>query len=154
MRSISVLLLAALLLSGCAVLTKQKLKPVPETLSQGRLVYLADRACRRFERRVDRPRPGKGYEAALANLQDVLMPAYDRLLFELRGLAPPPPDAVAYRRMLATFNDTDLVLHNFFQAVDEVQIKRLETLQARLDRLGRRLNARATKVGLKTCAKG
>jgi hypothetical protein len=154
MRRVAVLLLAALLLSGCAVLTKQQLKPVPETLSHGRLVYLGDRACRRFERRVDRRRPGKGYEAALANLQHVLMPAYDKLLFELRGLAPPPPDAVAYRRMLATFNDADLVLHNFFQAADEVQIKRVKTLQARLDRLGRRLNARVAKVGLRTCAKG
>jgi hypothetical protein len=56
--------------------------------------------------------------------------------------------------MLTIFNDADLVLHNFFQAADEVQIKRVKTLQARLDRLGRRLNARAAKVGLRTCAKG
>jgi energy-converting hydrogenase Eha subunit H len=43
MRRFPLLVLAALLLSGCGVLTKQELKPVPKTLTHGRFVYLADR---------------------------------------------------------------------------------------------------------------
>jgi hypothetical protein len=42
MRRIAYLLGAACLLSGCGILTKQELKPVPDTLSHGRFVYLAD----------------------------------------------------------------------------------------------------------------
>jgi hypothetical protein len=45
----------------------------------------------------------------------VFMPATDRLVFDLRALSAPPSDAVAYQRMLATANYTDLVLHHFFK---------------------------------------
>ena len=152
MRRFALLLFAAFLLSGCAVLSKQDLQPAPKTLSHGRLVYLADRACRRFERRAKQHQPGKNYEAFLAYFQRSL-PLFDRLLFELRGLAPPPADAAAYRRMLASINNADLVLHHFFQAADELQRERAKTLARRLDRVGKRINARAAKVGLKTCAK-
>ena len=132
---------------------------MPETLTHGRFVYLANRACRRFEHRVSRHQPVKSndpfqkYLNALAYLKHVAMPGYDRLLFELHGLAPPPADAVAFRRMLATFNYTDLVIHHFFQATDELQKTRLKTLSRRLDRLSKRIHNRAGKVGLHSCAK-
>ena len=40
MRRFALLLLAAFLLSGCAIVTKQELKPAAKTLTHGRLVYL------------------------------------------------------------------------------------------------------------------
>src|ERR671918_2725582 len=88
------ILLAAALLSGCQALAKQELKPVPKTLSHGRFVYLGNRACRRFVRRLERHQPGtrsdpfERYLAALAFLKHSFLPATDRLLFELRALAP------------------------------------------------------------------
>jgi len=154
MRRFALLLLAAFLLSGCAVLTKQELKPVPKTLTHGRLVYLANRACERAVLRLKRHRPARGYLPAIAYLQHVFLPENDRLLFELRALTPPPSDAVAYRRLLATFNYEDLVVHHFFQAADEVQRQRTKSLLHRLKRVDRRLNSRAAQLGLKTCAKG
>jgi hypothetical protein len=103
---------------------------------------------------VERHKPRQGYLAFLAFLQRVYMPEYDHVLFELRALAPPPPpDAVAYRRMLASINNQDLVLHHFFQAADELQKERVKTLAKRLSRVGKRIDARASKVGLKACAK-
>jgi hypothetical protein len=135
-------------------MTKQELKPVPETLTHGRLVYLADRACGRYEHRVTRHKGENGYLAFLTYLQRVFMPATDRLLFELHGLSPPPADSVDYRLMLATLNNEDLVTHHFFQAADELQIERVKALSRRIKRLGKRLDTRASKVGLKTCAKG
>ncbi len=154
MRRVAVFLLAAFLLSGCAVLQKQELKPAAKTLTHGRLVYLADRTCARTDRRVARHKQPKGYESFLTFLQHVVMPEYDRQLFELRALAPPPSDVVAYRRMLATFNEEDLVIDNFFQAADQLQLRRAKSLARRLDRLDKRLKGRAARVGLKTCAKG
>jgi hypothetical protein len=160
LRGAVLLLAAAFLLSGCAVLSKQELKPAAPTLTHGRLVYLANRACRRFVRRVKRhkPRivpgePRQNYEAILADFQHVYLPATDKLLFDLHGLAPSPADADHYRLMLATLNDEDLVIHNFFQAIDEIQLQRAKTLVRRVDRLGKRLDARAAKVGLKSCGK-
>ena len=141
------------LLSGCAVLSKQELKPAAKTLSHGRLVYLADSYCRRADLRLRRHRSGKGCLAAIAYLRRVYLPEFDRLLFQLHGLTPPPWDVVAYRRMLATANDIDLVAHHFFQAADELQIRRAKPLIPRLRRLGNRFQARAKRVGLKTCAK-
>jgi hypothetical protein len=164
-RRIAYLLVAAFVLSGCgSVLTKEELKPQAPTLTQSRFVYLADRACRRFARRVKRHRllPESGlsleqkyvrYLGDLAFLRHTFMPANDRLVFELRALTPPPYQAVHYRRLLATLNYEDLVVHNFFQAADEAQIRRLQTLDRRIRRIGRQLDARAAKVGPKTCGK-
>ena len=146
-------LLVACLLSGCAVLTKQELKPTPPTLTQGRFVYLGNQACRRFVRRVTRI-PPKNPVAARAYVQKTFFPAYEHLVFTLRGLAPPPSEAVAYRRLLATFNYEDLVLHHFLQAAEETQRQRVKTLERRLRRIGRHIDARSARVGLTTCAKG
>jgi hypothetical protein len=155
MRRVALLLGAAFLLSGCAVLTKQELKPTPPTLTQGRFVYLGNRACRRFVRRVTGiPKPKSSPEAARADVEKIFFPAYEHLLFTLRGLAPPPSEAVAYRRLLATFNYEDLVLHHFLQAAEAAQVQRVKTLERRLRRIGRHIDARAAKVGLTTCSNG
>jgi len=89
----------------------------------------------------------------MAYFGHVFLPAKDQLLFELRALAPPPSDAVAYRRMLATYNYADFVLHNFFAAANRRQIRRVKALTRKVDRSLRRLNTRAAAIGLKTCAK-
>jgi hypothetical protein len=153
-RRIALLLLAAFLLSGCGVLTKEELKPVPETLTHGRFVYLANRACGRFDLRIRRLAHPTSPEAALADLQKFGVPAYERLLFELRGLSPPPSDAVEFRRMLATFNHEDGILHRYIEAAETSQVSRAYWIRKRLERVGRGLNARAAKLGLDTCAKG
>src|SRR5213080_3035449 len=99
MRRVAVFLLAAFLLSGCAVLSKQELKPSAPTLTHGRLVYLADRVCRRDIRREKRafrekPKNHVQYDREL----NAVLRGYERALFDLRGLAPPP----AVRRSSAT----------------------------------------------------
>jgi hypothetical protein len=147
------LLAAVFLLSGCAVLTKQELKPAPETLSQGRFVYLADRACARAERGLKGHRNPRSYDEALRDLQKLLIPAYERLLFDLHGLAPPPSEAVAYRRLLATLNNEDLVIHHTVDALGQLQRQRVKTGLRRLGVLDRRVAVRAKRVGLKTCGK-
>jgi hypothetical protein len=154
MRRVALLLLAAFLLSGCGVLTKEELKPVPETLTHGRFVYLANRACGNFELRIRRLAHPASPEAAVADLQKFGVPAYERLLFELRGLTPPPSDAVAFRRMLATFNHEDWILHRFLEAAEASQVSRAYWIRKRLDHVARGLNASAAKLGLDTCAKG
>lgn len=152
MRRIAYLLVAAFVLSGCGVLTKEDLKPQAKTLTHGRLVYLADRACRHEKRHIPVFKPGTSPAEAERKLHKVLLPTYDHLLFNLHGLAPPPADAVAYRRMLATLNDSDLIIHHAVDAVDALQRQRVRSLVRRLDFLGRRLNNRAAKLGLHTCA--
>jgi hypothetical protein len=125
----------------------------PQTLSQGRFVYLADRACARAERGLKGHRNPRSYDEALRDLQKLLIPAYERLLFDLHGLAPPPSEAVAYRRLLATLNNEDLVIHHTVDALDQIQRQRVRTGLRRLRVLDRRVAVRAKRVGLKTCGK-
>jgi hypothetical protein len=153
MRRIALLLVAAGLLSGCGVLTKQDLQPQAPTLSQGRFVYLANKACAHAERRLKGHRKPRSYEEALNDLQKYFIPAYERLLFDLHGLTPPSAETVGYRRLLASLNDEDLVIHNTVQALDELQRLRVKAGLHRLHILDRRVAARAEKVGLKTCGK-
>jgi hypothetical protein len=152
MRRIALLLVAAGLLSGCGVLTKQDLQPQAPTLSQGRFVYLANKACAHAERRLKGHRKPRSYEEALIDLQKYFIPAYERLLFDLHGLTPPRPkqsaiDACSPASTTRTSSSTTV------QALDELQRLRVKAGLHRLHILDRRVAARAEKVGLKTCGK-
>jgi hypothetical protein len=152
MRRVTLLLVAALLLSGCAVLTSQQLKPEPETLTHGRFVYLADRACARDIRNA------KGFKRPTSHaMYDRELKAATRsgehLLFSLRGLAPPPADAKEFRRMLASLNLEDLLQHHVLEAGDQGEIERVKTLYRRGAATDRRFKARAENLGLHDCAK-
>jgi hypothetical protein len=139
---------------GCRDGAPSLAKPQPQakTLTHGRLVYLADGACGRFERGVIHRGKATSFPRAKANFETA-MSAYERMLFALRGPTPPESDAVAYRRMLASAKEEDLLLHHLFDAVVGVQKQRVGTLGRRLERLGKRFDARATKVGLHVCAR-
>jgi hypothetical protein len=148
-----VLLLAALLVAGCDVIGAPKLTPQPKPLSHARFVRAANRACARATRRVRAIKKPTNALAVLADLRRFVVPRYERLLFVLRGLAPPPADAVAFRRMLTTFNDFDQVVHHALDAVDARQIPQAKRLARHLDLVGRRIHLRAKKLGLRICAR-
>jgi hypothetical protein len=145
-------LLAACLLSGCAVLTKQELKPVPKTLSHGRFVYLANRACARDLRATKNfPRPTSHamYDRELTKATK----SGEHLLFVLRGLNPPASEAKAFRRMLAALNLEDLLAHHVLEAGDLGQRERVKTIFKRGRITDRRFRSRAARLGLDICAK-
>jgi hypothetical protein len=152
MRRFAALLLAAFLLSGCQVLTKQKLKPVPATLSHAQLVHAANHWCehdRRRAKHLKNPRNTQMLERDFG----IALSSTAHLIFHLRGLAPPPSDALAYRRLLATANDQELVATHLVQAIEEGQIHYAKGRARRLDVLDKRFSARARALGLKVCAK-
>jgi hypothetical protein len=146
--------LAAVWLAGCAVLNKQQLKPVPETLTHGRFVYLADRTCRRDIRQARRAFRRKPTNHAMFDKDmQALVKGYEQALFDLRALAPPPADAKPFKRVLASFNYEDLLVHNLLQAGDQGQAEKVKTLLKKLDAADRTLKARASELGLHACAR-
>jgi hypothetical protein len=154
MRRIVYLLAVACLLSGCGVLTKQDLKPVPDTLTRGRFTYLADRICRRdirHEKRAFRRRP-KNHATYDKDLQ-ALLKGYEHALFDLRGLAPPDSEAEQFRHLLAAFNFQDLLGNNLLEAGDLGQARRVKALFKKLDANDKNLKSRARALGLRACAK-
>lgn len=154
MRRIALLLVAACLLSGCGVLTQEQLKPQAQTLTHGRFVYLANRACARNERRqkqIGRKKP-KSAPAVSRQLQ-VSLNAIGHLIFVLRGLVPPPAAAVDFRRLMATANDEELVATHLLEAFNEGQVEGVKARVRRFRALDRRFDARAAKLGLSVCAK-
>jgi hypothetical protein len=152
--------LAAFLVAGCGVLTATKLKPKAKTLTHAAFVQRANRACVRFEHGLQgvHLKASRNFQKIDTLERTIVIPAYERLLFVLRGLAPPPADVVDYRRMLATFNYLDLNLHQLLDAADAAlanrdvaQLHRMRTISRRFDRLNKRLSARAKKLGLRRC---
>jgi hypothetical protein len=153
MRRFPVLLLAALLLSGCGVLSKQELTPVPKTLTHGRFVYLADRVCRRDIRRAKRAfrTPPKNHVEYDKKLSAVLK-GYDQVVFDLRALAPPAAQAES-SCLLAAYNYQDLLLHYLLEAGDSGRLTKVKAVLRKLEINGVSLKSRAYDLDLKTCAK-
>jgi hypothetical protein len=152
MRRLASLVLAGFVLSGCAVLTSQKLKPQPKTLSHGRFVYLANRACAadlRFDRTL---KPATNETTYLKNLR-LAIKSGEHLIFVLRGLTPPSADDAAFRRFLAAENGEDLVANHYFDQFGNLTRREFKHLIRRSKILDRRIQARATRLGLDTCAK-
>jgi hypothetical protein len=144
--------LAALALSGCGVLTKENLKPTAPTLTHGRLVYLADRACAgdlRYDRTL---KPATNPETFLKNLRLSLKSA-ERLNFALRGLTPPPSDSAAFRRFLAAENGQDLVATHLRDSYGDMTVREFKRDVRRIRILDRRVQARARRLGMHVCAK-
>jgi hypothetical protein len=129
-----------LLLSGCGVLSKQELKPVPKTLTHGRFVYLADRVCRRDIRRAKRAfgTPPKNHVEYDKKLNAVLK-GYDQVVFDLR--------------LLAAYNYQDLLLHNLLEAGDSGRLTKVKAVLRKFEINGVSLRSRAYDLDLKTCAK-
>ncbi|HJQ74979.1 MAG TPA: hypothetical protein VJ814_08840 [Gaiellaceae bacterium] len=146
------LLLAGVALTGCDVLGKTELKPQPKTLSHAQLVRAANHACARARQRTKRLKTPKSFEQLDRDL-NVVIRVQERALFTLRGLAPRPSDAVAYRRILASLNYEDLVIHNFLQAFEQRNVHRLKSLAKRLVKIGKAFNRRARRFGLRACVK-
>jgi hypothetical protein len=152
MRRFALLLVAAFLLSGCTVLSSQHLEPAPETLTHGRLVYLADRACGRAFGRLPKIEPGLSYRELNHRLHR-LVRTQEHLLFVLHGLPPSAADVAAYRQLLASFNYEDLLQHNFLQAFEEADVRHLRTYARRIQRFAVELRLRARSLGMHICAK-
>jgi hypothetical protein len=146
------LLLAAFVLAGCDVWQSQDLKPVPETLTHGRLVYLANRDCKREEHKARTFKVGKTPGQTLKRLQTIVVGSNEHLLFLLRGLAPPPADAVAYRQFLGNFNQEDLVLNHAIEVLAAHEFVQVKYTLKRLNRIDRRLTNRADALGLDACS--
>src|ERR1700756_230455 len=109
------LLSAAFFLSGCTILNKQELRPLPPTLSHAQLVGAANGWCEHDLRRTRKLRQPKDAVALVRDLA-IAVKSLGHLIFHLRGLAPPPSDAVAYRRLLATANKEQLGAAHLMQA--------------------------------------
>jgi hypothetical protein len=146
--------LAAVLLTGCDVMGSSKSKgPSPKTLSRAQFVRRANRACARAERRTRAFKGSRNFAVVETELRNVFIPAQEHLIVVLRGLAPPPADAAGFQRMLSMFDQLDITIHHFLDAADAQQVQRVKDLVRRLDTLGKGLDKRAAKLGLRTCAK-
>ena len=146
-------MLAAALLSGCAVVTAKELKPVPPTLTHGRLVYLADRACAadlQYDRRLKTPTNPEAFVKYLR----LSIKSGEHLLFVLRGLAPPPSEVAAFRHLLAAENGADLVANHFLDEYGDMTVHRFKHLVRRSRILDRRIHIRAKVLGMHVCSKG
>ena len=152
MRRIALVLVAACLLSGCGVLTKEQLKPQAQTLTHGRLVYLADHACAadlRYDRSLKTPTSPETFVKYLRlNIR-----SGEHLIFVLRGLTPPPSDAVAFRRFLAAENGEDLVSNHVLDSYGDMTVRQFKHDVSRSRILDRRVRARAKRLGMHVCAK-
>jgi hypothetical protein len=143
--------LAVFLVAGCGVLTSAKLKPATKTLSHGRFVYLANRACAadlRFNRRLKAPTDETSY---LKNVR-LSIKSGEHLIFVLRALLPPPAEAAAFRRLLAAENGEDLLVNQYFDQFGDLTHRQFNHFVERSKILDRRVNARARKLGLHVCA--
>lgn len=125
----------------------------PETLSRAQFVRAADRACAEAERKTRAFEPGTNFARVEAELRKTFIPAQEHLLVVFRELVPPPSEAAGFQRLLGTFDRLDLAIHQLLDAADARQVRRVKGLVARLDLLGKRLDAQAAKLGLATCAK-
>ena len=146
------LFVAAVVLSGCGVLNKQELKPTAPTLTHGRLVYLADRACAADRHRTNGLKKAADEDSFIKNLH-IAIKSGERLIFVLRGLEPPPSDAVAYRRLLAAENGADLNANRLLDAIGDEPLRRIEHYFKRGSVYNRRIDSRAKKLGMRICAK-
>jgi hypothetical protein len=158
---LALLLAAVLVAAGCDPLASKTTTAPEKTLSHAQLVHAANRACVRFVRRLKHSHftANTSFPKREKEEQTILIPAYERLLFVLHGLAPPPADAAAYRKLLATFNYLDLTVHQFFNGLDAAvanrdrsELRRLRRLERRVIRLGNKFNSRAKSFGLHRCA--
>lgn len=152
MRQFAVLVLAAFLLSGCAVLTKQELKPAAKTLTHGRFVYLAERICARdlrHDKALTKPTNPQQFQRQFS----AVIRSYEQTLFDLRGLAPPASEAKSFRHLLARFNLQDLLGNNLLGASELGDVRTFRSILRKLDRNDAILKARALALGLPTCAK-
>jgi hypothetical protein len=152
MRRIALLLVAAGLLSGCGVLTKQDLKPQAPTLTHGRLVYLADQACTadlRYDKTLKIPKTPVEFVKYLR----LEIKSGEHLIFVLRGLTPPPADAAAFHRYLAAENGADLVANHFLDAYGDLTVREFKRDIRHSKILTRRIHARARRLGMHVCAK-
>ncbi len=77
----------------------------------------------------------------------------EHLLLALRGLAPPPSDVVAFRRLLAAENGADLIANHFVDEYGDMTVHRFKHLVRRSRILDRRIHARAKRLGMRVCAK-
>jgi uncharacterized lipoprotein YajG len=149
-----VIVLAASLLAGCDVMGSTQTKgPPPKTLSHAQFVRAADSACARAERKTRAFKKSANLAVVEAELRNVFIPAQEHLLVVFRQLTPPRADAAGFQQMLGTFDRLDLAIHQLLDAADAQQVGRGKQLVARLDLLGKRLDAQAAKLGLPTCAR-
>lgn len=149
MTRVFVPLLAVVSLVGCGT---AKPKPPPKTLSHGRFVFLANHACAvavRKAKRFKTPTNLQMFDRVAAATQRV----YDRMLFVLQGLAPPPSEAAAYRRLLDAANAQESAFAHLIDEADAHHAVTARTLARRLDKLGKKFNRRAKRLGLTVCAK-
>ena len=144
---------AAFLLSGCAILNKQELRPLPPTLSHAQLVVSANAWCKRDLRRTRKLKRPKNAQMVVRQL-GIATNSLGHLIFHLRRLPPPPSDAVAYQQLLATANNEQLVATHLMQAIEQGRIHFAKNHAKRLVVVDKRFNARATALGMDECAKG
>ena len=77
----------------------------------------------------------------------------EHLIFVLRGLPPPPSDAAKFRFFLAAENGADRVANHLLDSYGNTTRRSFRHDVRRLRILGRRIEARAKKLGMHVCAK-
>ena len=153
MTRVLVPLLAVAFLVGCDTTETAKRQP-PKTVSHGRFIYLANRACRVAIHEMNAikvPPAGQTLDPAARAFEK----AYERLLATLHGLAPPPSQADTYRRMLDTATAQKLAFAKLFDAfaVAGRHVRAENALGRRADKLGAKANRLSERLGLTVCAK-
>jgi hypothetical protein len=126
--------------------------PPAKTLSHGRFVYLAARACARAHRQAAAIGQPTNLQTFVRGLRKAI-PQLDDRVAHLRTLTPPPGDAVAFRRMVTNFDKAEFAAHRLLDALDAHEFRLAKTLLRRLERFDKRLNRRSRNLGLRACAK-
>ena len=126
--------------------------PQPVTLTHGRFVYLADRACA-ADLRYDRTlKPATSPDTFVKDVR-LSIKSGEHLIFVLRGLTPPPYEAAAFRRFLAAENGSDRVATHLLDSYGNTTLRSFRHDVHRLRILDRRIRSRAAKLGMHVCAK-
>ena len=150
MTRVLVPLLALGLFAGCGA---AKPESTAKTLTHGRLVYLANRACAADLRR-DRALPRATNPASFRKRLRGGIESGEQLLSVLNGLTPPPADARAYRRLLRAENHADSVATHMLANYGSYRtLRAFKHDVRRLKRLGRKVKASARTLGMHVCVK-
>jgi hypothetical protein len=145
--------LIVIFLAGCAGMGGTNKTRPPKTLSHVQFIRAADRVCTRFRRQAKGLAKKPASLAAEERQAELALATYERVIFDLRGLTPPPSDAGAFQRLLATLDAEDLVAHKLGDSIDAGQVRQERTFTSQFSVLRARLQSLAVKLGLRTCFK-
>ena len=146
------LVLAALLLGGCSLVSSANNAP-PKTLSHFQFARRANHMCALGNRRVKGLRKPVNVAMYVRETNAVIR-SQERIIVGFRGLTPPPSDAGSFSRLIADADAYDVVTHRLVDAAGAHDVRQGKSLARRITVINKRLRRRARSLGLRSCVKG